>query len=147
MPSASDVTQIKSGCIHLKTRGRTYLLSHFISSHLSLNREDHWGTTDGFATSFILHCPLGLGEVQACPFPDVVFLPLPLSANVRRERRQSRQRQISLHATAISIVACILRSLFRLRFSCNFSFLPGNGSWRQPIRSKLVFQQLRSPCQ
>ena len=24
--------------------------------------------------------PLGLGELQACPFPDVVFLPLPLSA-------------------------------------------------------------------
>ena len=28
-----------------------------------------------------LHCPLGLGELQACPFPDVVFLPLPLSAS------------------------------------------------------------------
>ena len=27
-----------------------------------------------------LHCPLGLGELQACPFPDVVFPPLPLSA-------------------------------------------------------------------
>ena len=26
------------------------------------------------------HCPLGLGELQACPFPDVVFPPLPLSA-------------------------------------------------------------------
>ena len=21
----------------------------------------------------VLHCPLGLGELQACPFPDVVF--------------------------------------------------------------------------
>ena len=26
------------------------------------------------------HCPLGLGEFQVCPFPDVVFPPLPLSA-------------------------------------------------------------------
>ena len=25
-------------------------------------------------------CPLGLAELQACPFPDVVFPPLPLSA-------------------------------------------------------------------
>ena len=28
----------------------------------------------------IFPCPLGLAELQACPFPDVVFLPLPLSA-------------------------------------------------------------------
>ena len=28
----------------------------------------------------VLHCPLGLDELQACPFPDVVFPPLPLSA-------------------------------------------------------------------
>ena len=28
----------------------------------------------------VLHCPLGLAELQACPFPDAVFLPLPLSA-------------------------------------------------------------------
>ena len=28
----------------------------------------------------VLHCPLGLGELQACPFPDVVFPPLALSA-------------------------------------------------------------------
>ena len=59
--------------------------SHLISSHLSLNREGRWGTTDDFTTSFlhffpILHCPLGLGELLTCPFPDVVFPPLPLSA-------------------------------------------------------------------
>ena len=30
--------------------------------------------------SSLLNCPLGLGELQACPFPDVVFPPLPLSA-------------------------------------------------------------------
>ena len=28
----------------------------------------------------VLHCPLGLAELQACPFPDGVFPPLPLSA-------------------------------------------------------------------
>ena len=47
------------------------------SSHLSLSYESRWGTTDDFATSLlhftsVLHCPLGLGELQACPFPDVV---------------------------------------------------------------------------
>ena len=25
----------------------------------------------------VLHCPLGLAKLQACPFPDVVFPPLP----------------------------------------------------------------------
>ena len=52
--------------------------------HLSLNYEGRWGATDDFATSFlhfpVLYCPLGLGELQACPFPDVIFPPLPLSA-------------------------------------------------------------------
>ena len=48
------------------------------------------GTTADFTTSFLhfplfstavfLHCPLGLGELQACPFPNVLFPPLPLSA-------------------------------------------------------------------
>ncbi|WP_419620177.1 hypothetical protein, partial [Thiolapillus sp.] len=28
----------------------------------------------------VLHCPLGLGELQACPFSGVFFPPLPLSA-------------------------------------------------------------------
>ena len=28
----------------------------------------------------VLHYPLGLAELQACPFPDVVFPPLSLSA-------------------------------------------------------------------
>ena len=28
----------------------------------------------------VLHCHLGLAELQACPFPDVVFPPLLLSA-------------------------------------------------------------------
>ena len=51
--------------------------------HQSLNRKGRWGTTDDFATSFlhffpVLRCPLGLGELQACPFHDVVFPPLSL---------------------------------------------------------------------
>ena len=42
------------------------------------------GTTDYFITGFlhffsILHCPLGLGEFQACPFPDVS---LPISSSL-----------------------------------------------------------------
>ena len=58
------------------------LVAHY--HHQSLNREGRWGTTDDFATSFlhfcpVLHCPLELAELQACPFPDIVFPPLPLS--------------------------------------------------------------------
>ena len=50
-----------------------------------LNRRGHWGTTDGFTTSFlhffsVFHCPLGLGELQAYPFPDVIFAHIFLSA-------------------------------------------------------------------
>ena len=33
-----------------------------------------------FSIFAVLHCPLGLADFQACPFPDVVFPPLPLSA-------------------------------------------------------------------
>ena len=33
-----------------------------------------------FSIFTVLHCPLGLAELQACPFRDVVFPPLPLSA-------------------------------------------------------------------
>ena len=53
--------------------------------HQSLNREGRWGTTDDTATSF-LHFFLfstalwDFAELQACPFPDVVFPPLSLSA-------------------------------------------------------------------
>ena len=50
--------------------------------HLSLNCEGHWSTTDDFSTSF-LHFSLfstALWELSKCPFPDVVFSSLPLSA-------------------------------------------------------------------
>ena len=33
-----------------------------------------------FSIFSVLHCPLGLGEFQACPFPDAVFPPHPFSA-------------------------------------------------------------------
>ena len=60
----------------------TLCLSVYHHHHLSLNREGHWGTTDDFAISLlhfpILHCPLGLGELHTCLFPEVVFPPLPL---------------------------------------------------------------------
>ena len=60
------------------------LYHHHHHHHQFLNREGRWGTIDDFATSFlhfslVLHCPLGLAELQACPFPDVVFPPLVLS--------------------------------------------------------------------
>ena len=39
--------------------------------------EGCWGTAGDFTTSLlhfsVLHFPLGVGELQACPFPDVVF--------------------------------------------------------------------------
>ena len=62
-----------------------FIIIIIIYRHLSFNREGRWGTTDDFATSFllflpVLHCPVELAELQACPFPDVVFPPLPLSA-------------------------------------------------------------------
>ena len=64
--------------------GVTSGLNLISSSHLSLHHKGHLGTTDDFATSF-LHFPqfstaLGLDELHASPFPDVVFPPLPLSA-------------------------------------------------------------------
>ena len=58
---------------------------HHHHHHQSLNREGRSGITDDFATSFlhfspVLHCRLGPAELQACPFPEVVFPPLLLSA-------------------------------------------------------------------
>ena len=72
----------------------------YLHLHLSLNWGDRLGTTDDFTTCFlnfsppsgwlgskhqlinpppflsVLHCPLGLSELQACPFLDAVFPPL-----------------------------------------------------------------------
>ena len=60
------------------------LLHVHLHLHLSHNSEGHWGTTDDFTTIFlqffsVLHCPLGLGESHASPFPHV-FPPILLSA-------------------------------------------------------------------
>ena len=65
-----------------------FILGGFHRHPQFVNYEGHWGTTDDFVTSFlqrmpvvpVLHCPLGLAELQARPFPDVVFPPLPLYA-------------------------------------------------------------------
>ena len=67
-----------------QTRNSLWHHHHHQHHHLSLNQEGCWGTTDDF-TSFlhffpVLHCLLGLGELQACPFPDdasPLFLCLP----------------------------------------------------------------------
>ena len=58
---------------------------HHHYHHLSLKRKGRSGITDDNATSFlhffsVFHCPLGPAEPQVCPFPDVIFPPLPLSA-------------------------------------------------------------------
>ena len=62
--------------------------------HLSLNHEGHQGNTDDFATSFlhffpVLHCPLGLAKLQACPFPDAVFPPLPCMHTTTKKKKIS----------------------------------------------------------
>ena len=64
--------------------GLTASSPELLHLHLSFNREGRLSITDDFTTSFlhfspVLYCPLGLGEHQACPFPDVVFPPLLLS--------------------------------------------------------------------
>ena len=61
------------------------VMSALTSSHLSLNREGRWWHRKWFHNQFppffsVLHYPPGLGEIQACPFPDVVFPSLLLSA-------------------------------------------------------------------
>ena len=56
------------------------IITSLISSHLSLYREGRWFHNHFSPFFLLLHHPLGLGELLACPFPDVVFLPLPLSA-------------------------------------------------------------------
>ena len=67
-----------------------------------------------FSIFTVLHCPLGLAELQACPFPDVVFPPLPLSALstspftvpckmvlARPDERESRSYHFSLRLFTI----------------------------------------------
>ena len=79
----SKLIQLQTALLHLFF---TLQRPHLTSPHLSLTREGRWCTTHDFTNSFVhfffsvLHCPGGLGELQACPLPDVVFPPLPLSA-------------------------------------------------------------------
>ena len=61
-----------------------HLVGKIALPNQSLLHEGHWGTTDNFTTSlsilFVLHCPLGLGKLQACPFLNADFPLLFLSA-------------------------------------------------------------------
>ena len=73
----------RTNCSFAAGSADEYSRSHHLIYPLCASR---WGTTDDFTTSF-LHfslfstaLELGLGELQACPFPDVVFPPLLLSA-------------------------------------------------------------------
>ena len=67
------------------TPGTLQNVCHLLLNLFHLFHGVHWGTMYDFTTSFfhffsVLHCPLGRGELQACPFPDVlsqIFLYLP----------------------------------------------------------------------
>ena len=67
----------ENGNVH----GRVF--HHHHHHHLSLNARVVWAPQMiRQPVSSILRCsPLGPAELQACPFPEVVFLPLPLSAS------------------------------------------------------------------
>ena len=91
----------------------------------------------------LLHCPLGLAELQACPFPDVVFPLLPLSALssspftvpckmvfARPDERETWPYHCSLH----------LFTMFR-RFSCG-----PTAFWILAQASSLVTWSLYEMC-
>ena len=57
------------------------LSSHLIDPLTTRGVRHHRWFRNQFPPFFpVLHCPLGVGKLQACPFPEVVFPPLPLSA-------------------------------------------------------------------
>ena len=61
------------------------VIHHHYHHHLPLNREDRWGTTDDFATSFFHFPPFStdlwdLANSRPVHSSDVIFPPLPLSA-------------------------------------------------------------------
>ena len=115
-------------------------LSDHLLHHLQLspNREGVWGTTDDFTTSFVhfsvLYCPLRLGELLAYPFPDVVFLPLLLSAlssspfhftvpcNTVLARPHEQEMSIRLHFVSLydgSLNACWILAWTPLLVTCS----------------------------
>ena len=58
-------------------KGNNSITSYYPQGSLGHHRWFH----SQFPPCFpVLHCPLGLDKLQACPFPDAVFTPLPLSA-------------------------------------------------------------------
>ena len=80
------VRAVEMKCYHKILRiSYTDNVHHYYHHHLSLNREGRSGATDDsqpvFSIFLVLHFPLGLGELKACPFPNVVFSLFPLSAS------------------------------------------------------------------
>ena len=77
-----------SVCLSRRFRSIWFSLAASISIiviiHLSLNREGRlvhhrWFHNQFPPFSSVFYCPQGLGEFQVCPFPGVVFPPLPPS--------------------------------------------------------------------
>ena len=98
-------------------------------------RQGRWGTTDDFTTSFlhfsVLHCPLGLGELQACPFPDVVFLLVclvffPLSLCLVRWIWPDLMNDRHVHTTAVCVSLQWSGGLQNCLLDLGKDFLVGN---------------------
>ena len=80
----------------------------FFTIHLSLNHGGGWSSIDYFTISFlhfsVLHCPLGLDKLQACPFLDV-FPPLFLSDSPGRGNETATSRRPTLpHVSRIVVL-------------------------------------------
>ena len=68
------------------------------------------------STFSVLHCPLGLSELQACPFPDVVFPPLflpcllpPFTVPCKMVSAKPDEQETCLHHCSLRLF--IVRSL------------------------------------
>ena len=65
--------------------------------HQSLNREGRLGTTDDFATSFllffssVLHCPLGPAELEACDVVSPILLQTEKQTKQQLGHRQTKR--------------------------------------------------------
>ena len=61
---------------------KSHILSHYLIYPLTTKSFGHhrWFLNQFSPFSPVLHCPLGLAELQACPFPYAVFPSLSLSA-------------------------------------------------------------------
>ena len=77
----TDIVALGLIFILLRARSKRNLISHLINP---LTARVVWASqmiSQPVSSTFpVLHCPLGLGELWACPFPNAVFPPLFLSA-------------------------------------------------------------------